>query len=112
MNRVHLYLRRDPFRPRNFKGTIKPVVLVIKNQSSPVHFCLGRKKEIINLYCNPLSKAIIFFPRREGGLEWKGTCHVFQHSLHEGDYCGAQPCLSISRLKKDRQMEYPALENF
>ena len=35
MNRVHLYLRRDPFRPRNFKGTIKPVVLVIKNQSSP-----------------------------------------------------------------------------
>ena len=40
-------------------------------------------------------------------MEWKGTCHVFQHSLHEGDYCGAQPCLSISRLKKDRQ--YPAL---
>ena len=112
MNRVHLYLRRDPFCPRNFKGTIKPVVLVIKNQSSPVHFCLGRKKEIINLYCNPLSKAIIFFPRREGGLEWKGTCHVFQHSLHEEDYCGAQPCLSISRLKKDRQMEYSALENF
>ena len=35
MNRVHLYLRRDPFRPRNFKGTIKPVALVIKNQSSP-----------------------------------------------------------------------------
>ena len=80
--------------------------------SFSVHFCLGRKKEIINLYCNPLSIATIFFPRREGGLEWKGTCHVFQHSLHEGDYCGAQPCLSISRLKKDRQMEYPALENF
>ena len=80
--------------------------------SFSVHFCLGRKKEIINLYCNPLSKAIIFFPRREGGLEWKGTCHVFQHSLHEEDYCGAQPCLSISRLKKDRQMEYSALENF
>ena len=80
--------------------------------SFSVHFCLGRKKEIINLYCNPLSIATIFFPRREGGLEWKGTCHVFQHSLHEGDYCGAQPCLSISRLRKDRQMEYSALENF
>ena len=68
--------------------------------SFSVHFCLGRKKEIINLYCNPLSKAIIFFPRREGGLEWKGTCHVFQYSLHEEDYCGAQPCLSISRSRK------------
>ena len=32
---MHLHLRRDPLRPRNFKGTIKPVVLVIKNQSSP-----------------------------------------------------------------------------
>ena len=80
MNRVHLYLRRDPFRPRNFKGTIKPVVLVIKNQSSPVHFCLGRKKEIINLYCNPLSIAIIFFPRREGG--WNGRVHVTFFSTH------------------------------
>ena len=38
--------------------------------SFSVHFCLGRKKEIINLYCNPLSIATIFFPRREGvGME-------------------------------------------
>ena len=80
--------------------------------SFSVHFCLGRKKEIRNLDCNPLSIATIFFSEEGGGLEWKGTGHVFQHSLHEGDYCGAQPCLSISRLKKDRQMEYSALENF
>ena len=45
-----------------------------------VHFCLGRKKEIINLYCNPLSIAIIFFPRREGG--WNGRVHVTFFSTH------------------------------
>ena len=38
--------------------------------SFSVHFCLGRKKEIINLYCNPLSIAIIFFRGGRGvGME-------------------------------------------
>ena len=48
--------------------------------SFSVHFCLGRKKEIINLYCNPLSIATIFFPRREGG--WNGRVHVTFFSTH------------------------------
>ena len=48
--------------------------------SFSVHFCLGRKKEIRNLYCNPLSIAIIFFPRREGG--WNGRVHVTFFSTH------------------------------
>ena len=48
--------------------------------SFSVHFCLGRKKEIRNLYCNPLSIAIIFFPRREVG--WNGRVHVTFFSTH------------------------------
>ena len=47
--------------------------------SFSVHFCLGRKKEIINLYCNPLSIAIIF--SEEGG-GWNGRVHVTFFSTH------------------------------
>ena len=48
--------------------------------SFSVHFCLGRKKEIINLYCNPLSIATIFFRGGRGG--WNGRVHVTFFSTH------------------------------
>ena len=32
MNRIHLHLRREPFRARSLKGTMKPAVLVIRSR--------------------------------------------------------------------------------
>ena len=45
--------------------------------SFSVHFCLGRKKEIINLYCNPLSIATIFFSEEGGGVGMEGYMSRF-----------------------------------